>query len=360
MLFHRPSPARLLVAVAATALSVMTQPAFAGTALTKPSPVSIPQAFQTVAAEDPRLMMASTPIVTLRRNTTINGEVVRVGDLFQSTSGNPLPQGHEPVMAAPLVGTPIMLDAVRLAAIAQRYGLLWTPLQVNDMATLTRETSKIDSAEILAVLRGDLLARGMPETAEIDLGSALQSATIAAGQMGSIEMVDANYDRRSGRFSAVIRTGSGNGDTRNLRLSGRAVDTVEVPVLGRALGSKDVIQIEDIQWVRMRVTDLKDNTLLDPDRLIGQTARRPLRVGDQIMTQDLERTLVITKGQSVLMQLVTPSLQLTAHGVALEHGAVGDLIRVRNPQSQKVVTATITGPRQVSVSSLGQVAALNR
>lgn len=351
---HAPRIALLSLALTA-ALSGPSLAAGSAVPAAAPVAVSVPQILQSTAYRE--LDAAVSPVVTLRRAATIAGDVVKVGDLFQSTSGKALPQEQETVMASPLVGTPIVLDAVRLQAIANKFGLIWTPAQANDNIVLSRETTTIGGSEIIAVLRQDLIARGMSEDAEVDLTSGLQTATIASGEMGNIAVLDATFDRRTGRFAALVQTGSGNGDTRKLRLAGRAVDTVSVPVLARALGRKDIIQVEDIQWTRMRSTDLRDGTLLDPERLIGQTAKRPLRAGDQLVVQDIERTIVITKGQPVVMELVTPYMRLSANGLALEPGGVGDVVQIRNPQSNKVISGVVTGPHQVRVTPLGQVAA---
>lgn len=344
-------------------LSLALSAPLGGTAIAAGSPVaaaapvgvSVPQVLQGTAYR--QLDATVSPVVTLRRAPVISGDAVRVGDLFQSTTGKALPQEQEVVMAAPLVGTPIVLDAVRLQAIANQFGLIWTPTQANDNAVLNRETATIGSSEIIAALRQDLISRGMSEEAEVELATALQTATIAAGEMGNIAVLDASFDRRTGRFAALVQTGSGNGDTKKLRLAGRAVDTLTVPVLARALGRKDVIKVEDIQWTRMRSSDLRDGTVLDPERLIGQTAKRPLKAGEQLMLQDIERTVVVTKGQPVVMELVTPYMRLSANGIALDPGGIGDVVQVRNPQSNKVVTGVVTGPHQVRVTPLGQVAA---
>lgn len=344
-------------------LSLALTAPLGGTAMAAGSPVaaaapvgvSVPQVLQGAAYRE--LDATASPVVTLRRTAAISGDVVRLGDLFQSSSGKALPQEQEAVMGAPLVGSPIVLDAVRLQAIANKFGLIWTPTQPNDNAVLTRETTTIGSTEIIAALRQDLITRGMSEEAEVELGSGLQTATIAAGEMGNIAVLDANYDRRSGRFTALVQTGSGNGDTKKLRLTGRTIDTVTVPVLSRALGRKDVIQVQDIQWTKMRSTDLRDGTVLDPERLIGQTAKRPLKAGEQLMLQDVERTVVVTKGQPVTMELITPYMRLSANGIALDPGGIGDVVQIRNLQSNKVISGIVTGPHQVRVTPLGQVAA---
>lgn len=51
-----------------------------------------------------------------------------------------------------------------------------------------------------------------------------------------------------------------------------------------------------------------------------------------------------------------PGIFLTTRGKALESGAEGDLINVLNPQSKRTVQGVITGPGQITVSTVEPVA----
>jgi flagella basal body P-ring formation protein FlgA len=57
----------------------------------------------------------------------------------------------------------------------------------------------------------------------------------------------------------------------------------------------------------------------------------------------------ITRGEAVQMQLQVGGLWLTGQGMALESGATGNRIRVRNVSSQAVIEAEVIRPGEVRV-----------
>ena len=56
------------------------------------------------------------------------------------------------------------------------------------------------------------------------------------------------------------------------------------------------------------------------------------------------------------MFLQAPKMVLTAQGKALERGSNGDVIRISNTQSKKVVEAEIIGHGKVAVRATAQLA----
>jgi flagella basal body P-ring formation protein FlgA len=57
----------------------------------------------------------------------------------------------------------------------------------------------------------------------------------------------------------------------------------------------------------------------------------------------------INRGEPVRMQLQVGGLSLNGQGLALESGAAGERIRVRNLSSQAVLEAEVVGPGLVRV-----------
>jgi flagella basal body P-ring formation protein FlgA len=77
--------------------------------------------------------------------------------------------------------------------------------------------------------------------------------------------------------------------------------------------------------------------------------RRQLPAGAPIALADLTLPTQINRGDSVRLQLRVGALWLTGQGVALEPGAAGERIRVRNISSQAVLEAEVAGPGLVRV-----------
>jgi flagellar basal body P-ring formation protein FlgA len=89
----------------------------------------------------------------------------------------------------------------------------------------------------------------------------------------------------------------------------------------------------------------------------GLTARRMIRAGEVIRTDDLENrdaqespAEVIRSRDAVRIIAQRKGLQVALHvGEALQSGRVGQIIRVRNPQSDRVIAGRVIGVGQVEV-----------
>ncbi len=179
---------------------------------------------------------------------------------------------------------------------------------------------------------------------------------VAAGSVPEILVRNVAYDPRSNRFDAsVALVGS---DASPVVVSGRVEPMVEVPVLiGHAMPG-EVIADRDIQWTRVEARRAGLNTVTRIEDLVGNTPRRPIAAGQPIRMSDVLPNFVINKGDLVTVILKSGTMMLTARAEALQKGAVGDVIRVRNNQSRKVLetrviaadTVTITGPQVASVN----------
>ncbi|MNF12653.1 flagellar basal body P-ring biosynthesis protein FlgA [compost metagenome] len=62
------------------------------------------------------------------------------------------------------------------------------------------------------------------------------------------------------------------------------------------------------------------------------------------------------KGSLVTITLATENLTLSVQGKALQDGGRGDVIRVVNTQSNRILEATVAGPSIVAVAKPGVIA----
>lgn len=129
---------------------------------------------------------------------------------------------------------------------------------------------------------------------------------------------------------------------------------MQVQVARRRIASGSSILAEDVRSQRRFVTGaIARNAVVD---VVGQTLQRGVQVGDVITAQDLRRTqamrpeIVIRSRDVVEVIARRERLQIKISGaVALQQGAVGDSIRVRNPDTKKVFTARVVNPGTVEI-----------
>jgi flagellar basal body P-ring formation protein FlgA len=101
---------------------------------------------------------------------------------------------------------------------------------------------------------------------------------------------------------------------------------------------------------------LQANTVTGEAELIGKTPRRGLRAGFPILASSVRRPILVAKGSLITMVLRAPKMLLTAQGKALDNGSDGDVIRINNTQSNKIVEAEVIGHGRVAVRTTSMIA----
>lgn len=113
-----------------------------------------------------------------------------------------------------------------------------------------------------------------------------------------------------------------------------------VPVLNKALKIGDVIT-EDAVTTEMRLMQSYQDAITDVKSVIGMQAARFLTAGQMLASRDLKREQILRKGQMVKAIFGVDALEISISAQAEEAGAVGDVIKVKNIDSQKMFAAKI-------------------
>ncbi len=285
--------------------------------------------------------------VTLRPVINVEGETVRLGDLFEGIAGG----ADIVIAAAPRPGQSNVLDAATLKQLAQRHGLEWRPYDDAQSATITRLSREIDGSEIEALMIEALSERLLSSDFEIELSSAWPSLVTAIDANEGPELVDLKLDNRSGRFTAQLGLARGAPADQLIKIAGRVVRTETIPVPSRSIAAGEVIAEGDIDWQRFRADRLGQNPVLNAEAIVGKAPRRALRPGVPVRASELMVPLVVQKGTPVTMVYIAPGIHLSMVGRALEGGFEGQMIKVLNPQSKLVSYGAVAADGTVQVTN---------
>ncbi len=99
--------------------------------------------------------------------------------------------------------------------------------------------------------------------------------------------------------------------------------------------------------------DVMSGTITAMNDLVGMQARRTLRAGETLRTEDVRRPTLVTKGSTVSMSFEAPGIVLTATGKAMSEGGLGETVTVQNPASYRMISAVVVGPGQVRAQAGG-------
>jgi flagella basal body P-ring formation protein FlgA len=81
----------------------------------------------------------------------------------------------------------------------------------------------------------------------------------------------------------------------------------------------------------------------------GFVFNRSISAGRALVWRDLSRRPLVRKGDLVEVSVTEGALLVTMKGLALENGAQGDIVTIRNPQSRKDFVAVVTHENRVQV-----------
>ena len=208
-------------------------------------------------------------------------------------------------------------------------------------------------------LRVALAAAGVAADAEVEMPG-YTPPTIPAGQAGEAEIGQFDYlaaqNGGNGQFTAVLSVTAAGMQPAHVRLSGRVVEMVEVPVAAHRMLPGDVIGAADLVPGRLRASAIRAAVAQMPAQAVGMALRHPVGAGAPLLMADLSRPMTVLKGSAVQMLLSSPGITLVAQGIAMDDAAAGEHLRVLNPASRALVDAEVIDSGRVRVS--GTVPAL--
>lgn len=76
---------------------------------------------------------------------------------------------------------------------------------------------------------------------------------------------------------------------------------------------------------------------------------RSVPAGRLVNWRDLSRRPVVQRGQFVEVAAVDGRISVTLKGIALEDAAIGELVRIRNPESRREIAALVTGSGKAEI-----------
>lgn len=132
--------------------------------------------------------------------------------------------------------------------------------------------------------------------------------------------------------------------TKNIDSKGLIIAEIKryqnVPVLNKSVKTGEVLTEDMITFEKRQMMNIRE-TVQKVESIIGMQATRYLNAGQVIQYSDLKKEVILKKGQMVKAMVGGADFEVTISGEAQESGAVGDVVRIKNIDSQKVFAAKI-------------------
>jgi flagellar basal body P-ring formation protein FlgA len=120
-----------------------------------------------------------------------------------------------------------------------------------------------------------------------------------------------------------------------------------VAIAGRALQRGEPITAADVETEIRDMSQYRQGFALEANLVIGKEAKYPIAKGEAFRTSALGAPLVIKRGEEVSIQATVGAISVVTNGIATGDGRLGQQIRVKNNQSERIINARVVGPGKV-------------
>ncbi len=281
---------------------------------------------------------------TLRAESIISGDYIKLGDIFNGTKNAEYILGP-----APAPGKDMVLNARTLYKIAAALDVDWSPSSSTEQIVLKREASVIPEVEIGTVLESELKKAGVEDKFTLHFMNPPGDIVLPANAATTMEVTAFNFDAQKDNFNAVIVAPSAENPLKRVSVSGRIDRLVAVPVLKNSLKNGDIIGAMDIDFIDIPNNRIANGTILDEKDLVNMTPRRVLHGGKPVIINELEHPKMVDRGDAIMLIFANGPMMLTVKGKSMQAGALGDTVRVSNTDSNKNLSGVVTAHREVTI-----------
>jgi flagella basal body P-ring formation protein FlgA len=279
-----------------------------------------------------------------RTEAVVTEPVVRLGDvaLIESAAVADdeaiLELRAIPIVNSPRAGESLTVEGVSVIEKLRDAGvrldsLLYTfPRQIQ----VTRAYREVAREELERALKSFLLAQD--RKIEVKHLLADKPVKIPADAL-SIEVVGLQA-MQPGHFGVDYRSRAGSGEVR-FQMKALADEWRVMPIAAKPLKRGEIVTAGDVKLSKVNGTATSPDSLEQIGDVVGRVLLRDVGQGEMFSSKTVKIPPVIEAGSRVTMMFRRGRLEATARGIALEDGADGQEIGVRNEASKKVVRARV-------------------
>jgi flagella basal body P-ring formation protein FlgA len=280
---------------------------------------------------------------TLKREATVTGEIVRIGDLI----GNAGAVADVAIFRAPDLGHTGSVPVARVVDAVRPHHIIQLDTRGLDEVLVTRASRVITVKDLEARLLRALAGQSdFAETKDLGISFDAEVRPFQIEPNAELTIARLSYNQGTHRFDAALELPGGAGRRPTLRVTGTLVETGEAVVALRAVMQGEVLKAADVMVERRPKADA-----IAIEDVLGFTTKRAFKPGQVIRAGDVMKRDLVGRNETVTIFYEAPGMMLSTRGKALDAGAKGDVVNVLNIQSNRTIQGTVTGPGRVNVKA---------
>jgi flagella basal body P-ring formation protein FlgA len=214
------------------------------------------------------------------------------------------------------------------------------------------EATKITGTEIAQIAREYLLSvlPVMDRETTVELGRMPADQWVPRKRdeiVLDVSLVDSNKDR--GNIELIVSARSNITPFFKVSVIFKVRVFENVVIAKRKIGRHQRLTGEDIFLGKREITRIHDLSFSSVDDLTGKVAVRTIRPNAIITENIVETPQTIQKGSVVKLYIEANNFSIVTKGLAQEAGRIGEVIKIKNLDSKKVIYGKIMDPERVQI-----------
>jgi len=237
-----------------------------------------------------------------------------------------------------------MNPRVAVVALVAWLAAVWCGLAT---ASAQPATQKIDGT------RFEALAKPIAHAVHLTGDSAITQAFSVPDQLvpqGALSLAAGNAMATSAYISVPIRISVDAHYIRTIFVGYRVQQFVTTAVAAHDLVPDSVIAASDLTMARVPFSGQRPNGM---DALVGRRVSSAFRAGQPLYIEETQANQIVKPGASVVLIVQGDGVSVVADVIARTGGGLGDQVMVWNPETHKMLSATVTAPDRVELDISG-------
>jgi flagella basal body P-ring formation protein FlgA len=298
----------------------------------------------------PLISLAETkPTVIGKKESTIIGGIITLGDIAEITSDSETDKGGLSLVKigdSPAPGESSIINASTILAAIKSAGVNLADIGYvfTETITVTRAARLITLAEVRDAIEREIEADGSKiSISAIDYRDPVK---VAPG-FASISAALSSRGRSKMKFGITVAVTDEAPKTFEVQV--KVADWADIPVASRPLRRGQIIDSSDLQMARVNLETLAEDVAINESDLIGKELKQNISTGETFRDRNIKVPPVILSSSKVTAVYESGPLKAIATGIALEDGITGQVIRVQNEISKKILMARVVEPGLVKI-----------
>lgn len=215
-------------------------------------------------------------------------------------------------------------------------------------SSVARAENRIDGYEIKEQAKDIITSSGVPLEILVSdrrvffhCSEALEFSPRKGDDWSTVEVACGSHN-----WSATLRSTVSSNTSIDLDTSSLSENNAVVTV-SQNITKGQVIEQKHLAYAQGQSKDLH-GSFRDFTEIIGRKAKFNLARGAILKARHLELSFPVEKGQAVLLSNNNSKITVSANAIALEDGQIGDMVKVENSRSGKILNVIVIGEKKVS------------